>query len=76
MSNITHIERLTQNRVIRFFTDILGYRYLGDFKERANNSNVEPEILEQWLANRDVSPTLSRRGSRVRAPSAAPYFKT
>lgn len=61
MSNVTHIERLTQNRVIRFFTDTLGYRYLGDFKDRANNSNIEAEILEQWLANRNVSPTLRRR---------------
>lgn len=47
MSNVTHIERLTQNRVIRFFTDILSYRYLGDFKDRANSSNIEAEILEQ-----------------------------
>lgn len=46
MSNVTHIERLTQNRMIRFFTDILSYRYLGDFKDRANNSNVEPGIVE------------------------------
>ena len=46
MSNVTHIERLTQKRVIRFFTDILSYRYLGDFKDKANNSNVELEILE------------------------------
>lgn len=61
MSNVTHIERLTQNRVIRFFTDTLGYRYLGDFKDRPNNSNIEAEILEQWLANRDVSPTLRSR---------------
>ncbi|KAF0568103.1 Type I restriction-modification system, restriction subunit R [Psychrobacter nivimaris] len=28
MSNVDDIEIFTQNRVIRFFTDTLGYRYL------------------------------------------------
>ena len=28
MSNVDDIEIFTQNRVIRFFTDMLGYRYL------------------------------------------------
>ncbi len=28
MSSVDDIEKLTQNRVIRFFTDTLGYRYL------------------------------------------------
>lgn len=71
MSNVTHIERLTQNRVIRFFTDTLGYRYLGDFKDRANNSNIEAEILEQWLENRDVSPKLRRRAINTLQKAAA-----
>lgn len=61
MSNVTNIERLIQNRVVRFFTDILGYRYLGDFKDRPNNKNVEPEILAAWLSSRNVSLALQNR---------------
>ena len=47
MSNVTDIERLTQNRVIGFFTETLGYRYLGEFKDQANNRNIGAELLEQ-----------------------------
>lgn len=61
MNNVTNVERLTQNRVVRFFTDILGYRYLDDFKDRPNNKNVEPEILAAWLSSRNVSLALQNR---------------
>ncbi len=39
MSNIDQPERITQQRVIQLFRDELGYRYLGDWKER-RNSNI------------------------------------
>ena len=54
MSNMDNIERLTQNRVVRFFTDTLGYRYLGNWQYLADNKNIERDILEQWLKKRNV----------------------
>ena len=42
-------EKLTQQRVIKLFTQGLGYRYLGDWKDLANNRNIEESILGKWL---------------------------
>jgi type I restriction enzyme R subunit len=52
MSNIGQKERLTQNRVVALFQDELKYRYLGNWEECDNNSNVEEEILTGWLSRR------------------------
>lgn len=30
-------ERTTQNRIVQFFQNDLGYRYLGDWQDRPNN---------------------------------------
>ena len=57
-------ERATQERVLRLFQDKLGYRYLGDWKERAGNSNFEEAIL---------STTLQRRGYGEAEISGALY---
>ena len=56
MSNVGLPERATQNRVIALFRDELGYRYLGDWSERAGNSNLEEEILSEWLAKQGHPP--------------------
>ena len=61
MSNVDDIERLTQNRVVRFFTDTLGYRYLGNWQYLADNKNIERDILEQWLKKRNVNAPLIAR---------------
>lgn len=42
-------ERETQNRIIALFEDELGYEYLGDWSKRANNSNVEEQLLTRYL---------------------------
>jgi len=52
MNNIAKTERETQNRVIKLFQKALSYRYLGNWKDRNNNSNVETEILRDWLLRR------------------------
>lgn len=41
-------ERVTQNRVINLFQSRLGWRYLGDWSERAN-SNIEEELFSANL---------------------------
>jgi type I restriction enzyme, R subunit len=41
MNEIGKPERNTQNRVIALFCDELDYRYLGDWTDRQNNSNIE-----------------------------------
>ncbi|WLW65223.1 type I restriction endonuclease subunit R [Psychrobacter sp. van23A] len=61
MSNINQRERITQNRVVQLFQDELGYRYLGNWHSRADNKNIERDILEQWLKGRNVSTPLIAR---------------
>ena len=49
MSNVGQKEIRTQKQVIATFTDGLQYRYLGHWKDRPGNSNVEEELLAGWL---------------------------
>ena len=49
MSDIGQPERVTQDRVIALFRDELGYRYLGNWTDRAGNANIEEELLSAWL---------------------------
>lgn len=54
-------ERTTQNRVITLFREELGYRYLGDWTDRANNSNIEEGLLREWLKKNGYStPQINR----------------
>lgn len=48
-------ERATQDRVVRLFRDELGYRYLGDWSDRANR-NIEDELLRAWLEKQKYTP--------------------
>lgn len=49
MTPAGEIERRTQDRVIDFFQEVLGYRYLGNWQDREGNSNIEPDPLRDWL---------------------------
>ncbi|MBP0016926.1 MAG: type I restriction endonuclease subunit R [Cyanobacteria bacterium SBLK] len=49
-------EIVTQNRVIKLFTDELEYQYLGNWQNRENNSNIEPEYLNAYLTKNDYTP--------------------
>lgn len=51
-SSVGKLERETQNRVVDLFQNELGYRYLGNWEERENNSQLEEEILRDWLLNK------------------------
>ena len=42
-------ERATQHRIIQLFQQELKYRYLGDWTDRAGNSNIEEGLLTAYL---------------------------
>ena len=48
MSAVGQREIQTQRRVIAFFQDALGYRYLGRWQDRSGNSNVERKLVADW----------------------------
>ncbi|MGL5836507.1 MAG: type I restriction endonuclease subunit R, partial [Waterburya sp.] len=58
MDKVGKIERITQNRVVQLFQQQLHYRYLGNWQDRPNNSNIEEDILSQYLTQQGYSPTL------------------
>ena len=49
MKGIGKPERVTQNRVIALFRDELKYRYLGDWTDRPDNSNIEEKLVDEYL---------------------------
>jgi type I restriction enzyme R subunit len=65
---ISKPERVTQRRVIELFTEKLGYRYLGDWSERAGNHCIEEGLLTAHLAGQGYSPAhISAALHRLRA---------
>ncbi len=49
MSTVGQRERKTQDRVVRYLRDSLGYDYLPNREDRDDNSNVEVQLLTKWL---------------------------
>ena len=61
MPQIDAIEKVTQNRVIKFFVDKLHYTYLGDLHD-SENSNIMQERLYAYLTGKGgYSEKLARR---------------
>lgn len=56
MIDIGQPERITQNRIITLFRSELHYRYLGDWTDRPGNSNIEEDILSEWLKKCGYTP--------------------
>ena len=52
MSPVGQFERVTQDRVVQFLQDRLGYEYAGNWEDRATNSNIEEHFLRQNLSAR------------------------
>ena len=52
MSKVGEQEILTQQRVVTLFEDTLGYTFLGNWKDRIDNRNVEKELITDWLKRR------------------------
>ncbi|GAA5483849.1 type I restriction endonuclease subunit R [Haloferula sargassicola] len=55
MSDIGQSENETQRRVIRLLVEELGYEYVGNWRQRAGNSNVEEELLTAHLSGAGYS---------------------
>ena len=55
MSTVGQHEIETQKRVIEFFQDVMGYSYLGDWRDRYENSSVEKSLLTDWLKHRNLN---------------------
>ena len=58
MTPVGELERKTQRRVVALFRDSLGYRYLGDWRDRDENRNVESRVLTRFLRRGGHSPSL------------------
>ena len=57
---VGQIERKTQDRVIQFFQDTLGYQYLGNWEAREENNNIEIDYLSKYL-QRYYDATLAQK---------------
>ena len=59
MSNVSEVERQTQNHIIKFFKNILNYEYLGNWEKRLEeNSNIEKDLLISYLRKQKYSENL------------------
>ncbi|MFN9692334.1 MAG: type I restriction endonuclease subunit R [Synechococcaceae cyanobacterium] len=68
-------ERATQDRVLKLFEEKLGYRSLGDWKDRPGNSNIEEGLLTAYLQRRGYSPA-EISGAHYQLRSAADVSQT
>ena len=71
MTEVGQKERATQNRVVKLFQDDLKYDYLGDWQDRAGNSNIEVDLLSKWLSGQGASDALIKRTLRQLDVAAA-----
>ena len=55
MSKVGQREIQTQRRVVAFFQNALGYKYLGRWQDRPSNRNVERELVANWLKSQGRS---------------------
>ena len=63
MNTVGEREINTQGRVIHFFQDVLGYTYLSNWQERANNSNIEKTLLTDWLKNQGYDDNIIKKNA-------------
>lgn len=60
-STVGQIEKKTQQRIVKLFREQLGYDYLGDWIDRENNRNVEPDLLRTFLTRHGHEQSLISR---------------
>lgn len=74
--DVGQIERKTQGRVIKLFTDKLGYTYLGNWEDRENNSNIEEELLIKFLKKQNYPDILIKKALYELNKTATPQNKS
>jgi len=52
MNRLSQPEIITQKRLIKLFQDELDFEYLGEWRDRENNSNIEESLLNKNLESR------------------------
>ena len=73
MPDIGQPERATQDRIVALFQDELRYRYLGDWSDEPDNSNIEEDLLTAYLTKSGYSPAqISRALDRLRIEANNP----
>lgn len=55
---VGQVERFTQNRIVKLFCEQLDYDYLGNFQDRADNSNIEESYLREHLKKQSYDENL------------------
>ncbi|MBC8726799.1 type I restriction endonuclease subunit R [Paraburkholderia sp. UCT2] len=69
-------EKATQSRVIKLFTEQLGYAPLGDWTDRAGNSNIEEALLMAYLLEAGYRPAqISQAIYRLKTEANHPQRK-
>ena len=58
MSTVGQRERTTQDRVVKLLREKLGYKHLGNWAVRPDNSNIEEVDLRPFLKRQGYSETL------------------
>ena len=60
-ANIVAKERVTQNRLIGLFKNVLKYTYLGNWETRGCNANIDEKLLTAYLSRRGYTDKESSR---------------
>jgi type I restriction enzyme, R subunit len=69
-------ERATQDRVVRLVCDELGYRYLGDWSDRVENSCVDEGLVTDWLTRNHYEPTQIKRALHILRQEAGNHSRS
>lgn len=69
MSRVCRREFPTRRHVVRVFRDDLGYEYLGHWKDRPDNANVEEALLKGWLRHQGCGDKTATSSSFMRPPT-------
>lgn len=73
MNDVSKPERATQHRVVQLLCQELGYRYLGDWTERAGNAPIEETLLTAFWQTKGYTPEqMSRALNTLRSEAANP----
>ena len=58
MSTVGQIERATQQRIVKLFSETLGYDYLGNWSDRVGTRNVDMDLSHSFLKSQGYDDAL------------------